>query len=75
MEIRVEHIQLGNPQQNAYVERFNQTVRYEWLSQYYWQDLAEVQDFVTLWMWSYNHDRPNMALGGFTAKQRLTMAA
>ena len=64
-----------NPQQNAYVERFNRTVRYEWLSQYYWSDLAEVQDFATKWMWSYNHNRPNMALGGFTPKQRLAMAA
>ncbi|MDD1483595.1 transposase, partial [Burkholderia thailandensis] len=27
------------------------------------------------WMWTYNHDRPNMALGGFTPKQRLAMAA
>jgi len=26
-------------------------------------------------MWHYNHDRPNMALGGFTPKQRLAMAA
>jgi len=26
-------------------------------------------------MWSYNHDRPNMALGGFTPKQHLAMAA
>ena len=73
--IRLEYIQPGNPQQNAYVERFNRTVRYEWLSQYYWHDLAEVQDFATKWMWSYNHDRPNMALGGFTPKQRLAMAA
>jgi hypothetical protein len=38
-------------------------------------DMAEVQDFATKWMWSYNHDRPNMALGGFTPKQRLAMAA
>ncbi|WP_244126040.1 integrase core domain-containing protein, partial [Burkholderia gladioli] len=27
------------------------------------------------WMWTYNHDRPHMALGGFTPKQRLAMAA
>ena len=73
--IKLEYIQPGKPQQNAYVERFNRTVRYEWLSQYYWSDLAEVQDFATKWMWSYNHDRPNMALGGFTPKQRLAMAA
>ncbi len=73
--IRLEYIQPGNPQQNAYVERFNRTVRYEWLSQYYWHDLAEVQDVATKWMWPYNHDRPNMALGGFTPKQRLAMPA
>lgn len=33
--IRFEYIQPGKPQQNAYVERFNRTVRYEWLSQYH----------------------------------------
>ena len=32
---------------NAYVERFNRTVRCEWQSQYYWHDLAEAQDFAT----------------------------
>ena len=73
--IRIEYIQPGKPQQNAYVERFNRTVRYEWLAQYHFDDLAEVQDFATRWMWSYNHERPNMALGGITPKQRLAMAA
>lgn len=73
--ITLTHIQPGKPQQNAYVERFNRTVRYEWLSQYEWQTLDDVQLHATQWMWSYNHDRPNMALGGFTPKQRLAMAA
>ena len=73
--IRLEYIQPGKPQQNAYVERFNRTVRYEWLSQYYWEDLDEVRLFATQWMYHYNHYRPNMALGGFTPKQRLAMAA
>ena len=63
------------PQQNAYVERFNRTVRYAWLAQYEFDTLAEVQDYATRWMWSYNHERPNMALGGLTPKQRLAMAA
>ncbi|MCG1046299.1 MULTISPECIES: IS3 family transposase [Mycetohabitans] len=73
--IRLDYIQPGKPQQNAYVERFNRTVRYEWLSQYHWEDLEHVQRFATDWMWTYNHDRPNMALGGLTPKQRLAMAA
>ena len=73
--IRIDYIQPGKPQQNAYIERFNRTVRYEWLSQYYWADLEEVQLFATRWMYGYNHHRPNMALGGFTPKQRLAMAA
>ena len=73
--IKLEYIQPGNPQQNAYVERFNRTVRYEWLSQYYWSNLEEVQAFATQWMWSYNNDRPHMALGGFTPRQKLAMAA
>jgi putative transposase len=73
--IHFEYIQPGKPQQNAYVERFNRTVRYEWLSQYQWQDLDEVQMHATQWMWMYNHERPNMALGGITPKQRLAMTA
>ena len=33
-QIHVEYIQPGKPQQNAYVERYNRTVRYDWLSHY-----------------------------------------
>ncbi|MDC0994062.1 integrase core domain-containing protein, partial [bacterium] len=73
--IRLDHIQPGKPQPNTYVERFNRTVRYEWLSQYLWEDIDEVQLFATQWMHNYNHQRPHMALGGFTPKQRLAMAA
>ncbi len=73
--IRIEYIQPGKPQQNAYVERFNRTVRYEWLAQYLFDNLAEVQRFATRWLWAYHHERPNMALGGFTLIQRLAMAA
>lgn len=29
--IQLSYIQPGNPQQNAYVERYNKTVRYDWL--------------------------------------------
>ena len=32
--IALAHIQPGKPQQNAYVERYNRTVRHEWLGLY-----------------------------------------
>ena len=72
--IRVEYTQPGKPQQNAYVERFNRTVRYDWLTQYLFERITEVQEHATRWAWTYNNERPNMALGGITPKQRLAMA-
>ncbi len=73
--ITIEYIQPGKPQQNAYIERYNRTVRYDWLNQYFWVSIEEVQDYATQWIWLYNNERPNMALGGFTPKQQLAMAA
>ncbi|SEA16438.1 Integrase core domain-containing protein [Desulfuromusa kysingii] len=73
--ITLQYIQPGNPQQNAYVERYNRTVRYDWLTQYLFDTVAEVQDYATRWLWLYNNERPNMAIGGITPKQKLAMAA
>jgi len=73
--IKIEHIQPGNPRQNAYVERYNRTVRYDWLSHYLFESIQEVQDFATRWLWTYNNERPNMALGGITPMQKLARAA
>lgn len=73
--IRLEYIQPGKPQQNAYIERYNRTVRYDWLGQYLFATIAEVQEFATRWLWTYNHERPNMALGGITPKQKLALVA
>ena len=74
-KIRMEYIQPGKPQQNAYVERFNRTVRYEWLAQYLFKTIEEVQNFATNWLWNYNHERPHMALDGITPMRRLAMTA
>ena len=73
--IRIEYIQPGKPQQNAYIERYNRTVRYDWLAQYAFSSLEEVQEMGTQWLWHYNHERPNMGLGGITPKQKLALVA
>ena len=58
--IAIQHIQPGQPQQNAYIERFNRTVRHEWLDQYIVESIEEAQEHATQWLWTYNNDRPNM---------------
>jgi len=68
-------IQPRNPQQNAYIERYNRTVRYDWLNQYVFRSIEEVQDHATRWLWTYNNERPNMAIAGTTPKMNLALAA
>jgi putative transposase len=72
--ITLNYIQPGNPQQNAYVERYNRTVRYDWLAQHLFDSIEEAQESATRWLWTYNHERPNMAIGGITPMQRLALA-
>lgn len=72
--ITLNHIQLGKPQQNTYVERYNRTVRHEWLDQNIIESIEGAQEFATQWPWTYNSERPNMGIGGFTPAQKLKMA-
>ena len=69
--IELKFIQPGNPQQNAYIERFNRTMRYELLSPNLLGNIEEVQEAATQWAYAYNHDRPSMALNGRTPIQCL----
>jgi putative transposase len=86
--VQLEHIQPGKPQQNAYIERYNRTVRGEWLGQYIFETIEEAQDQATKWlMRSFsrtdgvhdlilnNNDQPNMAIGGMTPAMKLKTAA
>lgn len=73
--IGLSYIQPGKPQQNAYVERYNRTVRQEWLGQHIFQTIKDAQDQATRWLWTYNNERPNMAIGGVTPAQKFKMAA
>jgi putative transposase len=62
--IRVEYIQPGKPTQNAYIERYNRTVRHEWLELYLFRTIEDAQALATNWLWQYNNERPNTAIGG-----------
>jgi putative transposase len=64
-------IQPGNPQQNAYVERFNRTMRYELLNPNLFDSIDQVQEAATQWQWTYNNERPSQALNGRTPIQCL----
>jgi putative transposase len=72
--IRLDYIQPGKPQQNAYVERYNRTVRHEWLDMHEFETIEEAQMTATQWLWTYNNERPNMALGGITPAMKMAEA-
>ena len=64
-------IQPGKPTQNAYVERFNRTVRHEWLDQHLFESIVHAQSTATDWLWLYNNERSHMANGGIAPIQKL----
>jgi len=37
--------------------------------------IKEVQAFATHRLWTYNHERPNMSIGGMTPMQKLQRVA
>jgi putative transposase len=73
--ISIRHLQPGKPRQNAYIERYNRSVRHERPDQHIFDTIEEAQDYATQWLWTYNSDRPNMGIGGMTRAQKLNAAA
>lgn len=74
-QITLLYIQPGKPTQNAYIERFNRTVRHEWLDLHVFESVEQAQELATRWLWRYNHERPHMGLGGITPMMKMTEAA
>ena len=72
--ITLMYIQPGKPTQNAYIERFNRTVRYEWLDLHLFESIAQAQALATQWLWTYNNERPHTAIGGIPPRQLLAAA-
>lgn len=72
--ITLMYIQPGKPTQNAYIERFNRTARHEWLDMHEFENVAHAQDVATKWLWTYNNERPNTAIGGVPPRTILQAA-
>jgi len=62
--ILINYIEPGKPNQNAFIERFNRSLRNEVLDLYLFRNLAEVREVISQWRKQYNEDRPHDALGG-----------
>lgn len=73
-QITLLYIQPGKPTQNAYVERFNRTARHEWLEMHLFESIDHAQWLATQWLWQYNNERPNSAIGGIAPRMMLKAA-
>ena len=71
MDIKLMYIQPGKPTQNAYIERFNRTVRQECLNLHLFDSVESAQNITTQWLWIYNNQRPHFALGGMPPRSKV----
>lgn len=58
--VAIRYIQLGKPNRNAFVERFNRTFREEVLDQHLFARLDDVREATHWWMIDYNEERPTI---------------
>jgi len=71
MDIELMYIQPGKPTQNAYIERFNRTVRQECLNLHLFDSVEQAQNITTQWLWIYNNQRPYFTLGGIPPRSKV----
>jgi putative transposase len=62
--IFIDYIEPGKPNQNAFIERFNRSLRNEVLDLYLFRNLQQVRELVGRWRTQYNEQRPDDPLGG-----------
>jgi putative transposase len=58
------YIDPGKPQQNAFIESFNGSLRDECLNEELFDSLADARRKLALWRYDYNNVRPHSSLGG-----------
>ncbi|MBM2429338.1 MULTISPECIES: IS3 family transposase [Roseobacteraceae] len=63
------YIDPGKPQQNAFIESFNGSLRNELLNEELFDTLDDARRKLALWRYDYNNVRPHSSLGNRTPKQ------
>jgi putative transposase len=49
-------------------------VRHEWLDMHAFESIEQAQYLATEWLWIYNNERPNTAIGGVPPRRLLQAA-
>lgn len=69
--IKVQYIQPGKPMQNGYIERFNGTLRRNFLNANLFESLYDFRQKRDPWLEDYNNYRPHESLGNVPPNQFL----
>jgi putative transposase len=68
-KVKIQFIQPGKPQQNAFVESFNGKFRDECLSDNWFVSLDEARKIIETWRQDYNQFRPHSSLNDLTPEE------
>lgn len=66
---KLDPIDPGKPQQNAYIESFNGKFRDECLNENWFVSLKHAQEVCEAWREDYNRSRPHSSLGDLTPEE------
>lgn len=68
-KVEWHYIDPGKPQQNAFIESFNGSLRDELLNEELFDSLADARRKLAVWRYDYNNVRPHSSLGSRTPAQ------
>ena len=74
-ELRLKGLQVSSGGVRGVWMRHNLLTKRERLGRYMFETIEKAQRIAKEWLWAYNHERPNIGIGGITPAQKLQLAA